>query len=214
MNRTYVDIAGDTVHSNSARFFLGTEVERTPMYQQDTLFVVGIQPVEEIVTLAKEWRTKHIYFGANMSFKISYANSSNIKPILWERMIQQVLDQGFWCTLDFDITESVLIKNMSFALDEKFIPMISVKNRHWSTWENPNATIKLDDVGFKEYTPGVWCWPANQLLTDDRLTKWSDYGQDMLLEMEKPNNVVKLPKAKKSKRQTSYDYLPSDSEPK
>lgn len=213
MNRTYVDIQGDTVHSNSARFFLGLEVEKTPMYNQDTLFVVGIQPTKEILTLAQEWKVKHIYFGANMSFKISYSNSSKIHPILWERMIGETLEQDFWCTLDFDISETVLIKNMSFVDNPKFIPMMSVKNRHWSTWNNPNATIKLDDVGFKQYTDGVWCWPVNDLLSESHLTRWSDYQSDMLLEDEPINNVIKLKKPEKKKK-SSYDYLPSDSEPK
>lgn len=213
MNRTYVDIQGDTVHSSSARFFLGTEVEKTPMYNQDTLFVVGIQPTKEILTLAQEWKVKHIYFGANMSFKISYSNSSKIHPILWERMISETLEQDFWCTLDFDISETVLIKKMSFADNPKFIPMMSVKNRHWSTWNNPNATIKLDDVGFKQYTDGVWCWPVNDLLSESHLTRWSDYRSDMLLQDEPINNVIKLKKPEKKKK-SSYDYLPSDSEPK
>ena len=33
---------------NQVKFFYGTEVEHTPAFGKATLFVVGLQPVEEI----------------------------------------------------------------------------------------------------------------------------------------------------------------------
>ena len=57
-------------------FFVGTEVERTPAFGKRTLFVVGWQPVLEIVKLLAEHNSytdntkhiEHIFFGANHSF--------------------------------------------------------------------------------------------------------------------------------------------------
>ena len=54
-------------HEN-IKFFIGTEVEHTPAYNQRTLFVVGVQSVERILPLAAQFDCPHIYFGANMSF--------------------------------------------------------------------------------------------------------------------------------------------------
>ena len=47
-------------------FFAGTEVERTPAFGKTTLFVVGLQPIDNIA--AKMAGCEHIFFGANHSF--------------------------------------------------------------------------------------------------------------------------------------------------
>ena len=52
--------------NEDVNFFVGTEVEHTPMFGK-TLFVVGTQNYEDIITYATNG-IKHIYIGANMSF--------------------------------------------------------------------------------------------------------------------------------------------------
>ena len=49
-------------------YFTGFEVERTPAYDMDTLFVVGCRPLEEVIAKAEETHADHIYLGANQSF--------------------------------------------------------------------------------------------------------------------------------------------------
>ena len=55
MKRAYTSgIASDVV------YFTGFEVEKTPAYDMDTLFVVGAQPADEIVNQAEHFGSQHI----------------------------------------------------------------------------------------------------------------------------------------------------------
>ena len=51
------------------KFFTGIEVENTPQRGKNTLFVIGVQPVDDIAAqLSAGDSIQHIYFGANHSF--------------------------------------------------------------------------------------------------------------------------------------------------
>ena len=63
-------------------FFYGKEVEHTPAYGLDTLFVTGIQSTDEIAQHLNGCR--HIFFGANHSFN----PKSNKEWVDWELMIK------------------------------------------------------------------------------------------------------------------------------
>ena len=63
MKRDYADGVKDDV-----TYFTGYEVEKTPAYDMDTLFVVGCCPLKEVIDKAKENTVEHIYLGANHSF--------------------------------------------------------------------------------------------------------------------------------------------------
>ena len=52
-------------------YFTGSEIEKTSAYGQKTLFVVGLQPIDEVVDVAIRQEVKHIYIGANQSFDYS-----------------------------------------------------------------------------------------------------------------------------------------------
>ena len=99
MNRTYSDSTSDSVS-----FFIGTEIEQTPAYGQKTLFVVGLHPAKEIMGLAISNNCKHIYFGANQSFKSKGANDAGTW-LPWEDMIKMCLHANFWCTFDVDVSD-------------------------------------------------------------------------------------------------------------
>ena len=58
----------NTQNRQQLEYFVGTEVENTIMKGEKTLFVVGIKPVDEIIKLAEEHNTRHIYFGTSQSF--------------------------------------------------------------------------------------------------------------------------------------------------
>jgi hypothetical protein len=57
-------------------FFVGTEVERTPAFGRRTLFVVGVQPIQNIQDWLDDYHSyedrsyhiEHVFFGANHSF--------------------------------------------------------------------------------------------------------------------------------------------------
>jgi len=79
-------------------FFKGVEVERTPAFGRKTLFVVGIQPIESIITHIHG--EEHIFFGANHSFDPKDA----LEWQRWESMIMYFLERGYLCTLDIPIS--------------------------------------------------------------------------------------------------------------
>ena len=174
MKRNYVDGVKDSI-----RFFVGTEIEQTPAYGMRTLFVVGIQKVEEILLYARENDCKHIYFGANQSFPALATDDADAwRP--WERMIDQCLDADLWCTLDFDVSVVQGVLECTFIGHRRFIPQISVKIPYL-TQLGYNATIKIDDIDFEHSNPGVWCHRLRDLTTTATFTDWDQYGNDKVI---------------------------------
>jgi hypothetical protein len=159
------------------KFFTGTEVEHTPAHGKRTLFVVGVQTVEDIAQHLLG--VEHIYFGANMSFPKCDVNDVAVWTP-WDRMIRHFLDLDYLCTLDIDVTcvegllESVLVEY------DNFVPMISVKLPYIKQL-GYNATIKIDDRDFKATNPGVWCHSLHTLMDRKVFTDWSQYTKDETL---------------------------------
>ena len=71
MKRNYTSGTADSI-----TFFTGVEIEHTPAYGKNTLFVTGVQPTQEIQDWLDDFNSyedtskhiKHIFFGANHSF--------------------------------------------------------------------------------------------------------------------------------------------------
>jgi hypothetical protein len=61
MLRTYSNREEPTL----SKFFFGLEIESSMAYGKQTLFVVGVQPLEEIEQFAKALNVEHVYLGAN-----------------------------------------------------------------------------------------------------------------------------------------------------
>jgi hypothetical protein len=174
MKRDYTDgVATDIT------FFTGIEIEKTPAYGMKTLFVTGVQNDQVIINLARDHSCTHIYFGANQSFPKLEVNDT-VGWSEWENMIDSCLNEGFWCTLDFDVSvvEGVL---ESFLVEHRqFIPQISVKLPYLQQL-GYNATLKIDDKDFKATNHGVWCHNLHDLLGRDRFTSWDEYGKDEII---------------------------------
>jgi len=166
----------DRPNHKGVDFFFGNEVERTPMFQQPTLFVVGIQPVFKIVELAKSRDIQHIYFGANHSYNPVSANEYN----QWDILIRACLDLDLWCTLDMDTRHTENFLDGGLPEYRRFIPMISVKLPYINQL-GYNAVLKLDDNGFDSTNPGVWCHRLHALQTVNTFTSWDDYKKDEVL---------------------------------
>lgn len=160
---------------NNTKLFVGTEVEHSPAYGQKTLFVVGIQDKELIEAAAIAHKCTHIYFGANQSFPTGRATSTDWTR--WENMIFPFIGQGYWCTLDIDVSEVEDMLDCQLVEHHKFIPMISVKLPYLQQL-GYNATIKLDDKDFAASNPGVWCHQLYDLLQRNKFTDWSRYTKD------------------------------------
>lgn len=166
--------------SDNIEFFVGVEVEMTPAFNMPTLFVTGIQDVDKIMKLARENKCAHIFFGANHSFDIksNLPNKSSFDIINeWDLMITALLDYKFLVTLDFDVSYINHVLEMSCQSHEKFIPQVSVKLPYVKLL-NYNAMLKIDDIGFNESNPGVWCHVVHDLLDRSKFTPWDDYGND------------------------------------
>lgn len=165
-----------------ANFFVGTEVEHTPVLGHRTLFVVGLQSLEQILWQIGETdrRSKtpitHVYFGANQSFPNPDINDSDAWTA-WENMIRAVLDQGYWCTLDLDVQCVAGLCEGALTEHAQFIPMISVK-LPYTRLLGYNATVKIDDHDFNATNPGVWCHSLHDLMNRESFTSWDQYTKD------------------------------------
>ena len=173
---------------NDIKFFFGREVEHTPAFGMNTLFVVGLHSVESIQQQLDDKNTltdqshhvNHIYFGANQSFpKLRYEDADKWRQ--WENMILPFLGRGHWCTLDLDISCVPGLTDGSLCEQDLFIPMISVKIPYIRTL-GYNAVIKIDDTDFAHSTPGVWCHSLHNLQNRDHFTDWSKYRNDVISE--------------------------------
>jgi hypothetical protein len=169
----------ETGTASDVRFFIGTEIERTPAFGMRTLFVVGTHDEQVITSLAKNNDCTHIYFGANQSFpSLSVNDAEGWRP--WEDMIEGCLKEGFWCTLDFDVAQAEGLLESALVEHRRFIPQISVKLPYLQQL-GYNATIKIDDKGFEASNPGVWCVPIGAITQRKYFTNWDEYGKDEII---------------------------------
>ena len=151
--------------------FVGTEVEHTPQYGKKTLFVVGVQNVDDVMHTAEEQGCKHIYLGANMSWS---------KDEAWDEMVFPLLKEGYWVTLDFPAADIEWVLESGYTEYNRFIPMISVKLPYIDQL-GYNACIKLDDKDFDATNPGVWVHRVHDLKNKSVFTDWSKYTTDTII---------------------------------
>ena len=159
-------------------FFVGTEVERTPAFGKRTLFVVGVQLVDEIAYHFTKHPDgiEHIFFGANHSFHPENA----LEWQRWESMIQPFLDKGYLCSLDIPITHVEQFHDGGLCEHRNFIPQIRVSIPYTKLW-NYNTMLKIDDKDFDATNPGVWCHSLHSLMSRETFTSWDDYKGDSRL---------------------------------
>lgn len=166
-------------------FFVGTEVEASPVAGHRTLFVVGLQTNRDIDWNRGQIDSKarnpitHMYFGANQSFPKLAVNDA-VQWERWENMIRPWLDRGYWCTLDLDVSAVEGLCEGSLCEQAQFVPMISVKLPGIKLL-GYNTTIKLDDRDFKATNPGVWCHSLHDLLDRKTFTSWDQYTKDEVI---------------------------------
>jgi len=166
----------DTNKRQEVVYFTGTEVENTAMKGERTLFVVGVQPCNEIQKRADAHGIKHLYFGTSQSF----APESDADWTAWENMIKALLSAGYWCTLDYDVFYVKEVLELGFDEHNNFINMISVKLPYIKQF-NYNATLKLDDIDFDSTNPGVWTHSLHELMDKRTFTPWTDYSKDEVI---------------------------------
>lgn len=177
---------------NDVAYFIGPEVEHTPAYSKRTLFVVGKQDIDQIERMAREYKTPHIFMGANHSF-----TCGNLDPY-WDATITALLDKGFWVTLDYEAHDhGTVLKMLNKGIWQSriFVPLLSVRIPHVQT-SSTNLTIKIDDIDFKATNAGVWCLNHHEITDSNRFTDWQDYGTDEIvapLSGPVPSPVLRVP---------------------
>ena len=156
-------------------FFIGKEVEQTKTKGMKTLFVVGLQRHNVISKYAEKNKCKHIYFGANHSFKTLAGDE--VQSIY--NQLKYFLNKGYWVTFDTSPTprfEDIhkLLSNKKFTIVYG-LRMDNVKKM------KGNIVIKIDDADFKATNPGVWCWTVNDMIDKKHFTHWEEYGKDKIV---------------------------------
>ena len=162
-------------------FFTGVEVEKTPAFGLKTLFVTGVQSVEEIEK-HYEWEDcKHIFFGANHSFHpgTNFPKDADAWD-KWEEMIMPFLKKGILCSLDLPYSHAEALLESQMIEQNNFIPQIRIPLPYIEQY-NYNTMIKLDDKDFNATNPGVWCHRLHNLMDDEKFTDWTKYGLDKVI---------------------------------
>jgi hypothetical protein len=165
-------------------FFVGTEVERTPAFGRRTLFVVGVQPIQNIQDWLDDYHSyedrsyhiEHVFFGANHSFDPKTPEEWR----KWESMITYFLERGYLCTLDIPISAVEEFNDGSLCDYRNFVPQIRVSVPYTKLW-NYNTMLKIDDKDFDATNPGVWCHSLHSLMSRETFTSWDDYKGDKKL---------------------------------
>ena len=165
--------------TTGVKYFVSTEVEKTPAYGLKTLFVVGLQNRATVLNLIKEHEVEHVFLGANQSFFPH--NADDLSE--WEIFLGTVLESGVMVTLDFDVIFIAEVYGFGFTSHFNFIPLISIKIPHVDKL-NYNACIKIDDVGFESTNFGVWVHRVQDLMDSRSYTPWSEYKNDKVIKGE------------------------------
>lgn len=160
--------------SEDVIFFTGIEIEHTPAYGKKTLFVTGVQPVEQIAINLQG--CEHIFFGANHSFNPKTYEEHKA----WEDMILFFLDKEYLCSLDIPINQVEEFHESGYCEYNNFIPQIRVPIPYIKLW-NYNTMLKIDDKDFKATNPGVWSHSLHKLMDRNNFTDWSQYKNDKVL---------------------------------
>jgi hypothetical protein len=159
----------------TATMFTGIEVERSLMYGQKTLFVIGIQPMGNILNQAYATGCPHIYLGANATFEPTEE---------WGKFVMSLVEQNIEVTLDFDVSHWGWVCELGAMEYNNFHPMVSVKMPYVGQ-ASYNTTVKLDDADFEKSNPGVWCHSLHRLTAPENFTPWKSYKSDQVVETKK-----------------------------
>ena len=170
MKRDYADGVKD-----NANFFVGAEVEKTATEGMHTLFVVGLQRTATVVRHAEKTGAKHIYFGANHSYKV--LDGSEVAQIAGQ--LKYFLDRDYHVTIDTnpayrfkDITDLLTYPRFTIVYGIRMDNIMDMKG---------NVVIKIDDADFRATNPGVWCWSVRDMIDEKHFTDWSEYREDKVI---------------------------------
>jgi len=169
------------VVSDKPTIFTGVEVEKTPAFGLQTLFIVGLQDLDTIRRYLDQENCKHIFFGANHSFNpgVDFPKDADAWEA-WEDMIVPFLEDDILCSLDLPLSHAEALLESRMIENDFFIPQIRIPLPYVKQY-NYNTMLKIDDKDFKATNPGVWCHSLHDLMDREKFTDWSKYGLDKVI---------------------------------
>ena len=170
-------VEGRENFGDNPKFFIGTEVEHTPLFGKRTLFVIGKQNPKEILQRCLDNGIDHAYLGCGYTFAPETVDDWKD----WDFIIMELIKADVWVTLDFNAKYCEDVLNNGWDEYKKFIAMISVPMPYVNQF-NYNATVKIDDKQFKGPNGGVWCHSLHDLRDRTKYTDWSEYTGDEVIE--------------------------------
>ena len=172
MNRTYENMV-----TNTAKMFVGVEVERTPYFGQRTLFVVG-SPQDQIDLITKhadENECGHIFLGANHS----YAPQSIQEAVEWSMAIS-MLAQKYKISVDVGSNFLHYFRRSKAHLVKDVCLQVRLEISDISEYNNL-VMIKIDDSGFRHSNAGIWTTPLTTICSPANFTAWDEYNKDRIV---------------------------------
>ena len=158
--------------------FSGLEIEHTPAYGLQTLFIarndLTFDQIQELAVLSN---AEAIYYGANRSYVHGH--------YMQVPQIMKFLEHGYYVTVDYPFELHQMV-GQKFALiwkHEKFIPFCSIIMP--DSEEDSSLCFKIDDIDFNKTNPGVWTMNMKDFKDKAGFTKWDEYIKDEPIEENK-----------------------------
>ena len=173
MERTY-----KTGIKNNIKVFSGVEIEHTPAYGKQTLFLarndLTFDQIQELAVLSN---AEAIYYGANRSYMHNH----------YQQVLQVIkfIEHGYYVTVDYPFELHQLV-SQKYALTwkhPKFIPFCSIIFP--DSEEDTSLCFKIDDIEFNKTNPGVWTMSMKDFKSKAGYTKWDNYKKDEPIEENK-----------------------------
>ena len=173
MNRDYA-----TGKKNNITVFSGKEIEHTPAYGKQTLFLarndLTFDQIQECAVMAN---AEAIYYGANRSYMHS--------QFMQVPQIMKFLEHGYYVTVDYPFELHQMV-SQKFALvwkHKNFIPFCSIIMP--DSEEDSSLCFKIDDIDFNKTNPGVWTMSMKDFKDKAGFTKGDEYKKDEPIEENK-----------------------------
>lgn len=167
-----------TPNRETCDWFLGREVEQTPAYGKQTLFLPKLLTVHVIEKCLPK-HCEHIHFGANKSIPSEGLNQS--KWALLEATITKFLKDDLWCTLDVPAEQYQTVLESSLVRYNRFILVVNLELPRIRQ-AGYNAVLKIDDPS----SGGVWCHSLHDLQDRKKFTVSDEYKHDKTYRFLKP----------------------------
>tara|TARA_A100000164_G_C21598939_1_gene626577 strand:- start:107 stop:652 length:546 start_codon:yes stop_codon:yes gene_type:complete len=164
-----------TGKSKSVGVFSGLEIEHTPAYGKQTLFLARNDlTYDQIQSLCLRSRAEAVYFGANRCYVHGYMGQVT--------QMEKLVADGFYVTVDYPHSLHSQVKEKFKTLwnNPLFIPFCSIIFPH--SEDDEQLYIKVDDVDFNATGPGVWTMSMNYFKQSSGFTSWDEYKQDEPIE--------------------------------